>query len=365
MGSRPRGGTKPPASEALTLRAVETAITERLPTGWNLRVVKEQALGSKRPDAIFRVKSPDGETVDFVVEVKQAATPQSLRDVVEQMRSYLAAMPARPQQALVVAPYLSPRAQEVLEAEGVSYGDTTGNLRLTADRPGLFVEVAGATKDPWPDDQPLRSLRGRGAGRAVRAIVDFRPPYGVRELAEKATVSAATLSRVAELLVREALLTKDDKGGILEVDWARVLRRWSLDYEVRRSKSTTAYLEPRGLSALTDKLGQARWQYAVTGSVAAQRFAPIAPSKQAVIYVSDVAQAAKRLGLREADAGANVLLAEPFDRVVFERTAVRDGLVTVAPTQLAVDLLTGPGREPSEGEELLKWMKVNQDAWRA
>ena len=29
----------------------------------------------------------------------------------------------------------------------------------------------------------------------------------------------------------------------------------------------------------------------------------------------------------------------------------------VTPPQLAVDLLTGPGRDPSEGEELLLWMK--------
>jgi len=29
------------------------------------------------------------------------------------------------------------------------------------------------------------------------------------------------------------------------------------------------------------------------------------------------------------------------------------------------DLLTGPGRNPSEAEALLEWMKKNEDAWRA
>jgi hypothetical protein len=38
--------------------------------------------------------------------------------------------------------------------------------------------------------------------------------------------------------------------------------------------------------------------------------------------------------------------------------------VTASPSQVAVDLLTGPGREPSEGEELLLWMKGNEAAWR-
>ncbi|MDY7106448.1 MAG: hypothetical protein S0880_35145 [Actinomycetota bacterium] len=45
--------------------------------------------------------------------------------------------------------------------------------------------------------------------------------------------------------------------------------------------------------------------------------------------------------------------------------SIRDGLRCVAPSPLAVDLLTGPGREPSQGEELLGWMKDNEDAWRS
>ena len=75
-------------------------------------------------------------------------------------------------------------------------------------------------------------------------------------------------------------------------------------------------------------------------------------------------KAADRLGLRETETGANVVLLEPFDPVVFDRTTTRKGLRCVAPSQLAVDLLTGPGREPSQGEELLEWMKENEDAWR-
>ena len=59
------------------------------------------------------------------------------------------------------------------------------------------------------------------------------------------------------------------------------------------------------------------------------------------------------------------MLAEPFDPVVFERTTTRGRLRLVAETQLAADLLTGPGREPSEGDELLSWMRANDKAWRA
>jgi hypothetical protein len=35
-----------------------------------------------------------------------------------------------------------------------------------------------------------------------------------------------------------------------------------------------------------------------------------------------------------------------------------------APTQVAADLLNGPGRNPSEAEELLAWMSAHEGAWR-
>ena len=83
------------------------------------------------------------------------------------------------------------------------------------------------------------------------------------------------------------------------------------------------------------------------------------------VHVREFQLMAERLGLRPADAGANVILAEAFDPVVFERSTAREGLRVVAATQLAADLLTGTGREPSEGDELLGWMHANEDAWRA
>jgi hypothetical protein len=71
------------------------------------------------------------------------------------------------------------------------------------------------------------------------------------------------------------------------------------------------------------------------------------------------------LDLRPAESGANILLAEPFDPVVYERTWKRQQITFAAPTQIAVDLLTSPGRGPAEADELLSWMGQNEDAWRS
>jgi hypothetical protein len=354
-----------PTTKAQTLSELANLVECALPPGWSSQVENDpRSKGTWRPDAFLRIASPDGENVRFIVETKRAQNPTSLLGALEQLRNYIENSDDQGAEPLIFSPYLSPRSKDLLEERGVSYLDTTGNVRLVAGRPGLFVYTTGATKDPWPDDRPLQSLRGRGAARSVRALVDCRPPYGVRELAGRAGVPPATLSRVIELLGRDALVTRDGKGGVADIDWTGTIRRWSKDYELRRSNRIATFLDPRGVGGIAQKLGETGLRYATTTSLAAQRFAPIAPARVAAFYVDNISEAAKLLQLRPTDAGANVLLIEPFDDVVFERTLVREGLVTVAPTQLAVDLLTGPGREPSEGDELLAWMKRNEDAWR-
>ena len=62
---------------------------------------------------------------------------------------------------------------------------------------------------------------------------------------------------------------------------------------------------------------------------------------------------------RSTETGANVMLLAPFDNVVFERTWKDGGLTLVAPSQVAVDLLTSPGRAPSEAEAILEQLAGN------
>jgi hypothetical protein len=129
-----------------------------------------------------------------------------------------------------------------------------------------------------------------------------------------------------------------------------------------------SYLEPRGLIALGSKLARLK-RYAITGSLAGPG---IAPARLAIVYVDDVDAADEALELVPTDAGANVWLLEPFDDVVFERTqslpigpfSRTSHIIAAAPSQVAVDLLTSPGRGPQEGEALIEKLKGSEDAWR-
>jgi hypothetical protein len=119
------------------------------------------------------------------------------------------------------------------------------------------------------------------------------------------------------------------------------------------------------LNSLLRKLGNPDFRYAVTGSLDSASIAPVAPARLAVIYVDDVEDAAEHLAIRQTGAGANVILVEPFDLVVYERDEERDGINYAAPSQNAADLLTSPGRGPSEAEELMEWMARNEGASRS
>jgi len=94
--------------------------------------------------------------------------------------------------------------------------------------------------------------------------------------------------------------------------------------------------------------------------------APVASPRLAVIYVDGiVSRVALDLQVTETELGGNVMLLEPYDAVVFDRTWSSDGVTYAALTQVVADLLTSPGRGPVEGEELIRRMQANEDAWRA
>lgn len=353
---------KQPPTGMQVRRQIERILAERIPEGWSLRAGPSEPLGRYRVDLRVEIASPAGENAVLAVEIRRTLEPRDVFQAVERISMITAGAMSRAV-PVVAAAYLSPRVRVLLRARGVGYVDSTGNVRIEISVPGLFVSTDGADRDPWPKGHKLRSLRGRGAARAMRAIIDTRPPYGVRELAQSTGASAPTLSRVLDLLEREAVVTRV-RGAVSTVDWQAAIRRWAEDYDQIDSNTPTRVLQPRGLPALEHKLRAMKFGYAATGALAAQRFDPIAPARLATIYVTDPSQAIDLLDLRETEAGGNVVLLEPLDPVVFDRTVERDGLRCAAPGQLAVDLLTGPGREPSQGEEMLSWMERNERVWR-
>lgn len=352
-------------SDNTTFTRALDELRSRLPQTWRVDVIDQRAY-VPGPDAVVRVVGPDGQASILLIEVKSRLDPKDVEPLVSRFEMRLwQNTEATP---VVVARYLSERTRESLRAREAGYIDLTGNMYLRLNAPAVAIERAGADKDPEPTQRPARSLKGAKAGRLVRTLVDFTPPLGTREIAKIAQIDPGYVSRLLALLERDDYIGREPRGPVTRIDWPNLLRAWTRDYSLDFSNLATAYLQPRGLPALLDALrrqeGEEALTYAISGSLAAARRAPIAPARLGVVYVKRLDEAAQVLGLLPAETGANVLLVEPFDSVVFERTVLDEGLRYVAPSQIAADLLTSSGRGPEEAEALIEWMLSNEVVWR-
>lgn len=342
----------------MTIREGLRVLQRRLPRGWTVGGA-EQAPAKSQVDAVVEITAPDQRTALLALEAKDRLDPKVARTLIAVLR-----VPSVPGTPVVIARYLGESTRTLLSAHEVGYLDLTGNIRIAISQPGLFIEAQGASMDPDREKRPARSLRGPKAGRIVRTLIDRKQPPGVRELAAITKVDAGYVSRVLALLDTEALIRRVGHGRMQAVDWPALLRRWAQDVPLEARGQSRTYLEPRGLSSFVARLAQSGSRYAVTGGLAGAAFAPAAPTRLATVWVQDAAEAALNLGLRPVDAGANVLLIEPGDEGVFEGASQRDGVWYAAPSQVAADLLTSPGRGPAEGEALISWMLANEEDWR-
>lgn len=131
------------------------------------------------------------------------------------------------------------------------------------------------------------------------------------------------------------------------------------------SNRTSTWIATAGPEQLIADLSQPRTgRWAVTGSTVAASIAPVAAREIAVIYTADVERLADAGRLLPSSTGANVILAEPYDPIVFARTTPINGAPAVSVAQLAADLLSGPARMPEEGDALVRWMRAHTARWQ-
>ena len=352
-----------PQTEADVMRRGTAALGDRLPTGWSAR---PSPGGDWRVGGTIDLTSPDGRSVTLIVEAKRLVEGRDVAPLKERLTEIARMLPGA--EPLVIARYLSPPVRAKLADAGLSYIDVTGNMRVAVSSPGLYLSDRGADSDPWRGPgRPRGTLKGEPAAKVIRAITDISGPWAIRRLVDTSKASTGATYRVVEYLEREGLATRNKDGLVNVAEWEPLLRRWSDDYGFTRTNQVSRWIAPRGLPDLLGRIASAteELRYAVTGSIAAAEWAPYAPARLAMVYVADAESAAKLWDLRLTDAGANVTLAEPQFDVVFERTRRnRERIEIAAPTQVVVDLLTGPGRNPSEAEELIEWMKRNEQSWR-
>lgn len=351
-------------TEGELARRVAVMVRDRVPATWKVQESFNGIRDKGRPDLEMSIQAPDGQRIRLVFEVKRTVERRDVGAVARQVRALAGSAETVP---VVAAQYLAPSVRDALTEDGLSYADATGNLRIVADAPALFIADRGQDRDPWRQGRPRGTLKGEPAARVARALLDFDRAWRVRELIATSGASNGATYRVLEYLQREDLVSKNEDRYVL-TDWERLLRQWSTEAPFTSAAHSASFIEPRGVGYFLNKVAKgAPFPVAVTGSFAASEWATYAPAKAAYVYVSSIGDAAERWGLRANDVAPNVVLLEPgiVDAFQFVNTVPsREGYPVAAPAQVAADLLNGPGREPAEGEYLIAWMKDNERKWR-
>lgn len=355
-------------TEAQLLDAAEDHLRQRLPDDWQVIIDRggdQERRRGRRVDGWLRIKAPGSETREIPVEVKRTVEPRDVPSAHEMQAARRFGAWAGGE--LIVARYLTSVVRDRLSSVGISYVDATGNIRLELDDPVLFVSDRGAERDPWRGPgRPKANLKGAPAAAVVRALCDRPGPWRMRELIEASGVSAGSVYRVVDFLAEQDLAIREARGALEVKNWAALLRRWSVDYSFLEANTVTYWLAPRGIESVVKRaIDDDTEGYAVTGSAAASTWSEYAPTRALMLYADRPNEVAARWGLRTVDSGANVLVASPAFPALTRGASVRgDGLRIAAPAQVAADLLTGPGRAPAEGEELIGWMQANEELWR-
>jgi hypothetical protein len=336
-----------PADNAL-LRAAIDEIQGCLPAHWSTTVAVKTNDAS---DARLVIKTPAGANAAVAIASRRQLDPSLVPAAADALKAVAA------DGFLVVSPFLGARTRERLLARGIGYVDLAGNLRLTLDRPSILIDRQGQEKNPWARVRGTRALDGPKACRIVRALCDGTPPFGVRQLATRAATDPGYVSRLLALLEREELIRRDLRGPVDDVDVPGLIRRWATEYRFLEANRPLLCLDIGGPRALLCRLREADIPHAVTGRTSAAALSHHPLPGVVACYVDNPERAARQLDLRFVREGANVVLLEPFDPVVFDQTWERDGVCHAAPSQIAADLLGSPAPGPQEAASLLGRLK--------
>ena len=331
-------------ADNVVLRTAIDEIQSCLPAHWSATVAVKTNDAS---DARLTIRTPAGANAAVAIASKRQLDPGLVSAAADALKAVAA------DGFLIVSPFLGARTRERLLERGIGYVDLAGNVRLTLDRPSILIDRRGQETNPWPRPRGTRSLDGAKASRLVRALCDGPPPFGVRELATRAGTDPGYVSRLLALLEGEELVHRDPRGPVDKVDVPGLVRRWAADYRFLQANRALPCFDVGGPRALLCRLREAAIPHAVTGRVSAAVLSHHPLPGVIACYVDNPERVARQLDLRPDRHNANVVLLEPFDPVVFDRTWERDGVRHAAPSQIAADLLGSAGPGPQEAAALL------------
>ncbi len=319
-------------------RVLLEGLAKTLPHGWRLTVRRSEAGRSSRPDLHVEIVSPTGDRIEAHVELTSRAEPAELVRLTPWLRQHGS--------AIVVAPQIGPRARDVLNQAGVGWFEPEGDCRIALG--SLYVERLTRRPRRRPAGSPgtryVAELFSGGSLRVVRwLLIEPDRSWTLADLAARTGLSLGFVSRVLKTLARDAYIDRIRAGSRVR-DRDALLDAWASATPPREHRQERVALVGR-VDDLLRTIREARVSspYALTAEAAADQIAPFARYSRVEVYVADVSEWDRALGLTAVPRGGNLVLIEPADLGVFDGSFDRSGLRLVSRPQLFVDLVRRGG----------------------
>jgi len=328
-----------------------------------LSLRKEISLKGRPIDLMLEVEVRRPKKVmRMICEVKAEGFPQNLRIAAKQLRT--AAQGDKTLYPVVIAPYISEDGRRVCVEEDVGFLDLSGNCLIA--RNDTFIEVKG-NPNRYTSERRLKGIFKGKSSRVSRVLLlNPRRQWSLRELAAQASISIGQAFKVVSRLEELDLLgrqgqnrnrsgARGGRAGIQLTNPGLLLDAWRNEYTYKLNVLFSFYSLKDVAGTELAIAGESRrlgMRYALTLFSGASRIAPFVRHTQVFAYADDPELLADKLGLKEVETGANVVLLKPFDEGVYFGSQEKGQLVLVSTIQLYLDLYKYKGRGEEQAEFL-------------
>jgi len=311
--------------------------------------------------ADFTVKIElSGGIIQLIAEVKSSGQPRLAREAVNRM------LRCKDKVAdayfVFIAPYISPKAAEICQSEGIGHLDLSGNCLLSFDK--IFIQKKDYPNQ-FKEKRDLKSLYAPKAERLLRVLLcNPGKKWKIKELAVESRVSLGQASNVKRLLFDREFIS-GERGGFSLKEPAALLREWAENYDYHKNEVREFY-SLKGVTDIENTLAafcnNRKIKYALTGFSGAARVKPAVRYKKAMAYVADLEKDAfSALSLKVVTSGGNLLLFIPYDDGVFYGSSKVNEIQVASEIQLYLDLQGFRGRGEEAAEVLYE--RIVEKAW--
>ncbi len=303
----------------------------------------------------------------FLFEYKMQSTPKSLETAMAQVQRYAKEFSLSP---MVIVPYLPEKSIRLLEAEGISGIDLSGNGIILAPnfavqrsgQPNRFKESAAIRNIFWGNSSLLaRCFLLQPEYSSLNQLREFalRRFHGARENRES-ILTKGTVSKVTRALEEENIITRMKKGLKL-TDSRALLERLKSNYRKSSGKRLEGKMSFNNQEAW-EKLSRDTFRAVVNGDRSAAHYRVLSGQDKLTLYVDDLERAGQSLEVTPGALFPNVELIEEKNDIFYFDARLEGKTLWASPIQTWIELsLSGP-REREAAEQLEAILRIGEGA---